>query len=79
MDIRNKINKFLVDREFRIIYCNNIINIINYVEIMDFSSNCIKIKYDRGKCFINGINLCIVKMLDDEVLIEGKIDSIMLS
>lgn len=79
MDIKNKINNYIVDREFRIIYYNNMLDIINYIEIIDFSSSCIKIKYNKGKCFINGFNLCIVKMLDDEVLIEGRIDSIMLS
>ena len=79
MSIKNKINNYLMDNEFRMIYYNNFLNINNYLEILDFSSSIIKIKYIDGTIIINGNNLCISKMIDNELLINGVIKSISLS
>ena len=79
MNIINKVDRVLSDNNFKIIYCNHKLNINNYIEIMDFSTNCIKIKFDDGICLVNGNNLCVCKMIDNEVLIEGDFVSVILS
>ena len=72
----DKLDRYLTDREYKIIYKNNYLNIINYIEILDFNEYEISIKYDRGITRIIGSNLVISKMLDDELLIVGNIEKI---
>lgn len=79
MNIINKVDNLLSDKEFKIICFKNKVNINNYLEIIDFNSNTIKIKYQDGACIVNGNNLCVTKLLDNEILIEGTIISLNLS
>lgn len=55
---------------------NEGLNIINYIEVMDFSSKEISIKYDRGIMIIKGSELVVSKMMDDELFIKGNIKNI---
>ncbi len=52
------------------------LNIVNYKEISNFSSNKVDILYDNGKITINGKNLVVSKLLDNELLINGEIKNI---
>lgn len=79
MSIIDKMDRYLTDKIFKITYFNNSININNYIEIIDFNDNKIKIKYDQGICIIEGKNLTLNKMIDNEILIEGNINNISLS
>ena len=75
----NKISffdKYLIDREYKIIICNKRIDIINYDSIGDFSSKRIVIKNKGGITTVNGDNLVISKMQDNELIIVGDFDSI---
>lgn len=76
MNIRNKINNYLEEKEYKIIFTNNQVNINNYVEIIDFNTNTISIKHSRGITKIIGKDLVVSKMLDNEVLITGVIKEI---
>ena len=76
MKVFDRIDNFLTDREYKIIYKYNYLNIINYLEVIDFTDKEIKIKYKDGITRIYGINLVISKMLDDELVIVGNIDRI---
>jgi len=72
----NYLNRYIVDDEFKVIIMDDYINILNYIEILDFSSKEISIKYNGGIMFIKGSELVVAKMLDDELLIRGNIKSI---
>lgn len=72
----NKLRTYILEDEFKLNYINNKINIINYIEIDHFDSNKIIIRYELGNIIINGKNLIITKLLNDELLIEGTIKSI---
>ena len=75
MNIRNKINDYIVDKEYKIIIKNNYVNVINYEEIKDFNDNKIEIINKKNNITkIIGENLIISKMQDNEVLIKGKIN-----
>ena len=76
MKLINKIENYLVDQEYKIIIKNNKINIINYDEIIDFTPFKISIRSHQNIITIEGKNLVIVKMLSDEVLINGNIANI---
>lgn len=71
MGIMNKLDRYLEDKNYQIIIKENRINIINYEEIIDFSTNKISLRCNNKIINIEGKNLIISKMLDEEVLITG--------
>ena len=73
MKLINKLNRYIEDKDYQIIIKNNSINIINLEEIIDFTINKISIKCNNQIIIIEGKNLIISKMLEDEVLILGAI------
>lgn len=76
MKLFNKLDRYLVDNEYKVTISKGRVHIINYVEIEDFSSNKVVVKYKDGKTILEGINLVVSKMLEDELLITGKLSSI---
>ena len=76
MNIIKKISGFINDNEYRLQYINNSINIINYKEIKEFGENKIIVSSSYGLSIINGSNLVVSKMLDNEILITGTITNI---
>ena len=76
MKIIDKINNYINENKYKIIITDNYINIINYIEILDFNSNRISIRHANGITNIIGVDLVVSKMLEDEVLIIGKFTTI---
>ncbi len=76
MKIKNRINNYLNDNEFRVTVFANKIDIINYTSILDFSSTEISVKVNNKIVIVTGDDLVISKMYDDELLIKGKINNI---
>lgn len=71
--LNNQLDRYLMDTETKIILKDNCLNIINYTEIKDFSSNQIIIKANSKVITIKGENLVVSKMQDNEALITGTI------
>lgn len=71
-----KIKNYILENEFKILFLPNKINIVNYIDIDHFDSNKIIIKYDKGLVIINGEELIISKLLQDEILIMGKVNKL---
>ncbi len=76
MRLISKLDRYLEDKNYEIIIKENKVNIINFQEIIDFSINKISLRCDNNIINIEGSNLIISKMLDDELLITGKIYNI---
>lgn len=76
MKLINKLDRYLCDQEYKIIIKENYVDIINYDEIVDFSLTKISLKYKNKIIIIEGTNLIISKMIDNEVLINGKLSNI---
>lgn len=70
------LDRYIVDNDFKVIIMDNYLNIVNYLEVLDFSSKEISVKYDKGIMVIKGDNLVVSKMMDDELLIKGNVKSI---
>ena len=66
---------FFNENDFKIIYYHDYLNILNYKELELLSNNKIIFKYD---CIytVTGDDLKILKLLDNEILIHGKITNI---
>ena len=71
-DLRN----YILEKDFRINYIKNKLNIVNYEVIDHFSDEKVIIRYSGGTVTIKGENLIISKLLEDEVLISGIIKNI---
>jgi len=76
MKLVRMIDNYVNDRKYSMIYKNNKINIINYTEIVDFSSTLISVRYENDVYHVFGNNLVISRMMDSEILITGDISNI---
>lgn len=73
MKMIERMNNYLIDKEYKIIIKEKEVNIINYSEIIDFSLDKISIRYNKKNITIEGKSLYIFKMVENEVLIKGDI------
>lgn len=76
MKLFNKLDRYLVDNGYKVTIIKGEIHIVNYVEIVDFSSNRVVVKYSDGITILSGSDLVVSKMMDDELLITGKLKSV---
>lgn len=76
LKIKDYIDKYLTDKSYSITIKDNYIHITNYLEIEDFSNTKVVIKHKKGKTKIIGNDLVVSKMIEDELLIIGKIKMI---
>lgn len=72
----NKIRKYIVDNEERLIYFDEQVYIVNFFKILAISSTSIIIKGKNNLFIIRGNDLSLRKLLEKEVLISGKIQAI---
>ena len=73
LNIFSYIKSYIDDNELNIIMQKNKVNIQNYDNIFNFDSNKIVIIKNNEKVSIYGEDLYVSKLLDNEVLINGKI------
>lgn len=76
MKLFDKFDRYLVDNEYKVTIMEGGVHIINYVEIVDFSSNKVIIRYRDGFMVLNGNDLVVSKMVNDELFITGKLKSV---
>lgn len=70
------LDRYLIDKDYKVTISNGEIHIINYKEIEDFSSTRVVVRYEGGVTILLGTDLVVSKMQDDELLITGKLKSI---
>lgn len=76
MNYKGRLRNYFLENEFKVTYFQNKVNIVNYESIGHFDSNKIIIRKNNESIIINGNNLVVSKLLNDEILIEGKISNI---
>ena len=64
---------YILENEFKINILTGKVDIVNYIEIDHFDDTKVIIRYEKGIVKIKGENLIISKLLNDELLILGKI------
>ncbi len=70
------LRNYILENEFKMTYLMDRVDIINYTEIDHFDDNMIVVRYDGGTVTIKGYKMIISKLMDDELLINGKIEKI---
>ena len=68
-----ELREYVLENNFKITIIKDQIDILNYKEIDHFDDNKIIIRYNEGTLVIKGEELIIAKLLDDEILINGKV------
>ena len=76
MSLIKDMRDYILEKEFKIIYLNNKLDVVNYTNISHFDTNKIIINHSNGSITISGNNLYISKLLIDELLVEGSIEKI---
>ena len=76
MGFIGRLSGYLTNDDYRVTILKKGIHIINYVEIVDFSSNRVIVRYKDGITTFNGNDLVISKMMDDELFVTGKLVSV---
>lgn len=71
-DLRN----YISDVEFRVNLYKDKVHIVNYTKIVTIEKSRISIRYSSGMLIIKGKDLALKKLLDDEILIKGIINSV---
>lgn len=71
-DLRN----YISDAEFRVNLYKDKVHIVNYTKIVTIEKSRISIGYSSGMLIIKGKDLALKKLLDDEILIKGIINSV---
>ena len=76
MKIMDKIVNYIKDSDFKIIFINNSVNIINYDNILEVSDEIVNLSKEDKIISIRGKDLKLNKLLDKEILITGIINQI---
>ena len=76
MNIIPGIRSYINENDLKITIINNKINIVNYIDIGHFDSNKIIVKCDDKDIVINGKELVVSKLVNDEILITGEFNNI---
>lgn len=72
----DRVKNYVIDSEFRLTLYVDMVHIINYTKIISLDDNRIVISSVMKKVIITGKNLHLNRLLDEEILIKGSIDTI---
>ncbi len=76
MNLVNNFRSYLLDEEFKITMIENRVDVVNYDSIGHFDSTKVMIRYKNKVLSIKGKNLVVSRLLSDEVLVTGEIQTI---
>ena len=71
-----KIKVFINSKKLRLNYIDNKLNVVNYDEIVLLTAEKIILTKDKKIIIIKGLNLTLLKLLEEEILINGSIKTI---
>ena len=72
----NRIKNYINDKDFKLTFYKDKLNIINYISIISLEDYRISIIIPNSRLIIKGNDLVLNKLYDNELLILGNITSI---
>ena len=72
----NRLKEYINDNEFRLTVFSDRVHVMNFLNIVSLEEERISFLTSKGRVIIKGKNLCLNKLLDDEVLISVTIMNI---
>jgi len=76
MKLIHKMRHYLLEEEFEIHLFQNQIYVANYTKMGHFDNNKVMIYYQNGILEIKGEQLVVSKLMQEEILVTGKIKNI---
>lgn len=76
MKVLRDVSEYLFNEELEIKLYLNKVNVVNYKELGHFDSTKITIYHNNGRILIKGSNLVVSKLLNNEILVTGKINNV---
>ena len=70
-----RLNNYIDDKKFKLIYEDNLIDIINYTRLITIENNYVSLYINNKKIIIKGKELILKKLLDNELLLNGEVTS----
>ncbi|MCI8346954.1 MAG: hypothetical protein HFJ12_03280 [Bacilli bacterium] len=70
------IKNYINDNEFKLTVFEDRVYVANYLKIISLEDERISFLTQKGRIIIKGNNLCLNKLLEDEVLISGRVSNI---
>ncbi len=70
------IKDYINDNEFKLTIFEDRVYVANYSKIISLEDERISFLTRKGKIVIKGNDLCLNKLLEDEVLISGRVSNI---
>lgn len=72
----DRLNNYIDDKKFKLIYEDNLIDIINYTRLITIENNYVSLYINNKKIIIKGKKLILKKLLDNELLLNGEVTSL---
>ena len=72
----DRLNNYIDDKKFKLIYEDNLIDIINYTRLITIENNYVSLYINNKKIIIKGQKLILKKLLDNELLLNGEVTSL---
>lgn len=76
MKLFNEMRSFILENEFSIHVYHHKMSVVNYESIGHFDSREVRIYHTNGELIVKGQELVVSKLMQEEILIEGMIQSI---
>ncbi len=72
----NRVREFINDSEFRLTILEDRVHAVNYTKIISLEDERISLLTKKSRIIIKGEHLLLNKLLDNEILISGKVTNI---
>lgn len=72
------LNRYIKNNDFSINIWDNYVHINNFQDIISLHDDCIVLSYIKGVIKVNGNNILIKKLLNNEILLCGDIKNIIM-
>lgn len=72
----DRLNNYIDDKKFKLIYEDNLIDIINYTRLITIEDNYVSLYINNKKIIIKGKKIILKKLLDNELLLNGEVTSL---
>ncbi len=76
MGLVHKFRSYLLEEDFEMKFYNGALNIVNFSDIGHFDSYKVVVKCNSLTVYVEGQDLVVSKLLQDEILITGKISKV---
>lgn len=76
MNMAKAFKNYILENEFQVHVLKGRVDIVNYTSIGHFDENKVIVRHENGSIHVKGEHLVVSRLLHDEILITGKVETI---